>query len=105
MSSSTPFASSSAVSIVPERRFVVRVTFGLMALIFAGALGLGAFIEDAISRRAIQAISACLLAAILVAWVHTIRNPARLEITPGSITLARGARPNLRRSATATIGW
>ena len=95
MSFATLPSAQGAMSIVPERRSIVHLTFGLMALMFAGALGFGGFIEDATSRWALQAIGGTLLAGALVAWVHTIRNPARLEITPDSITLARGARPEM----------
>lgn len=97
MASATLPSSRGAMSIVPERRSIVHLTFGLMALVFAGTVGFARFIEDPTSRWALQAIGGVLLVGVLVAWVYTVRNPARLEITPDSITLARGARSNLRQ--------
>lgn len=112
MSPATLASSQGTMSIVPERRSIVHLTFGLMALVFAATLGLAGFVEDAASRWALEAIGGILLAGVLIAWIHTIRNPARLEVTPESITLARGARPNLRqlrRGAgvlqTISAGW
>lgn len=112
MSSATLASARGGVSIVPERRSIVHLTFGSMALVFAGAVWFGASIEDALSRTALQGIGGILLAGTLVAWIHTIRNPGRLEVTRDSITLARGGRANLRRLErgsgvlrTLSAGW